>query len=315
MIYLQLLTSLGLLLVGGELLVRGAVALARRLGTSELMIGLTLVGFGTSTPELVTSLDAALAGAPGIAVGNVVGSNIANILLILGVGALIMPMRTTREAFRRDGPVLVGASVLLVGACSLEVIAWPVGAIFLSLLLAYTWYTYRTERAAPDASAGMHTAEAEALGPTPAALVPALGSAAGGLAGVLIGAHLLVGTATEVARLWGLTEATIGLTIVAVGTSLPELATTVVAAFRRQADVAFGNIVGSNIFNVLGILGATTLITPLAVPASIASFDVWVMLAVALVGSGFATTGWRVNRLEGGALLLAYGAYLLVVIR
>jgi cation:H+ antiporter len=115
MIYLQLLASLGLLLVGGELLVRGAVALARRLGTSELMIGLTLVGFGTSTPELVTSLDAALAGAPGIAVGNVVGSNIANILLILGVGALIMPMRTTRQAFRRDGPVLVGASVLLAG--------------------------------------------------------------------------------------------------------------------------------------------------------------------------------------------------------
>jgi cation:H+ antiporter len=314
MIYLQLLASLGLLLVGGELLVRGAVAIARRLGTSELMIGLTLVGFGTSTPELVTSLDAALVGAPGIAVGNVVGSNIANVLLILGVGALIMPMRTTREAFRRDGPVLLGASLLLVGACSLDVVTWPVGATFLALLLAYTWYTYRTERAVANAAAAMHAAEAEALGRVPGGLGAALASAIGGLAAVLLGASLLVEAAIQIARLWGIGDAVIGLTVVAVGTSLPELATTVVAALRRQADVAFGNIVGSNIFNILGILGATTLVAPLAVPPSIAGFDVWVMLAAAVVGSGFAMSGWRVNRLEGGLLLLAYLAYLLVVV-
>jgi cation:H+ antiporter len=314
MVYLSLVAGFALLLVGGELLVRGAVAIARRLGTSELMIGLTLVGFGTSTPELVTSLDAALAGAPGIAVGNVVGSNIANILLILGVGALIMPMRTTREAFRRDGPVLLGASVLLVGACSLDVIPRPIGALFLALLLTYTWYTYRTERAAPNASAAMHAAEAGALGPVPGALGTALASALGGLAGVLIGASLLVEAAIRIAQIWGVSDAVIGLTIVAAGTSLPELATAVVAAFRRQADIAFGNIVGSNIFNILGILGATTLVAPLAVPPSIAGFDVWVMLAAAVVGSGFAMSGWRVNRLEGGLLLLAYLAYLLLVV-
>jgi cation:H+ antiporter len=314
MIYLQLVASLGLLLVGGELLVRGAVAIARRLGTSELMIGLTLVGFGTSTPELVTSLDAALVGAPGIAVGNVVGSNIANILLILGVGALIMPMHTTREAFRRDGPVLLGASVLLVGACVLEVIPRAVGALFLGLLLAYTCYTYWTERAATNASAAMHAAEADALGRVPVGLGTALASALGGLAGVLIGASLLVEAAIGIAQTWGVSDAVIGLTIVAVGTSLPELATTVVAALRRQADVAFGNIVGSNIFNILGIVGTTALITPLAVPPSIAGLDVWVMLAAAIVGSGFAMSGWRVNRLEGGLLLLAYLAYLLLVV-
>jgi cation:H+ antiporter len=148
----------------------------------------------------------------------------------------------------------------------------------------------------------------------PGALGTALASALGGLAGVLIGASLLVEAAIRIAQIWGVSDAVIGLTIVAAGTSLPELATAVVAAFRRQADIAFGNIVGSNIFNALGILGATTLVAPLTVPASIAAFDVWVMLAVALVGSGFAMTGWRVSRLEGGALLLAYGAYLLLVV-
>jgi cation:H+ antiporter len=152
--------GLALLLVGAELLVRGASRLAVALGISPLVIGLTVVAWGTGSPELAVAVNAAMEGRADLAVGNVVGSNIANILLILGVGALIMPMRTTREAFRRDGPVLLGASVLLVGACSLDVIPRPIGALFLALLLTYTWYTYRTERAAPNASAAMHAAEA-----------------------------------------------------------------------------------------------------------------------------------------------------------
>jgi len=314
MVYLQLLAGLALLLLGGELLVRGAVAVARRLGVSELMIGLTLVGFGTSTPELVACIDAALAGAPGIALGNVVGSNIANVLLIMGIGALIAPMRTTREAFLRDGPVLLGASLLLVAACFLEVIGRAVGAVFVALLLAYTLYTWHTERTAPNASAAMHAAEAEGLGKVPTSLGAGLATALGGLIGVLLGARLLVDSAIELAQLWGISDAIIGLTVVAVGTSLPELATTVVAAWRRQADVAFGNIVGSNIFNILGILAATALVHPLPVAPEIARFDVWVMLGVAAFLVAFAITGWRVVRLEGAALLLAYGAYLAIVL-
>jgi cation:H+ antiporter len=313
MVYLSLAAGLVLLFAGGELLVRGAVGVARRLGVSELMIGLTLVGFGTSTPELVASLDAALLGAPAIALGNVVGSNIANVLLILGLGALLTPMRTQREAFLRDGPVLIGVSALLAAACLLGTIGRPLGALLLMLLLAYTWYVYRTERTASAAGA-VHVAEAEAIGRTQRALGIALATALGGLLGVLLGASLLVEAAITLARLWGVSEAVIGLTIVAVGTSLPELATTIVAAWRRQADVAFGNVVGSNIFNVLGILGVTALVQPLPVPPEIARFDVWVMLGVTLFLVGFAVTGWRVSRVEGAAFLLAYAAYVLVVL-
>jgi cation:H+ antiporter len=314
MIYLSLAAGLALLLFGGEFLVRGAVNVARRLGVSELMIGLTLVGFGTSTPELVASLDAALVGAPGIAIGNVVGSNIANVLLILGLGALLTPMRTTRKAFLRDGPVLLGASALVAATCLLGAIGRPLGVLFLVLLLAYTWYIYRTERTASDAGAAMHAAEAEAIGRTPGALGTALAIALAGLLGVLWGASLLVEAAVILARLWGVSEAVIGLTVVAVGTSLPELATTIVAAWRRQPDVAFGNVIGSNIFNLLGILGLTAAVQPLPVPPEIGRFDAWVMLGVALFLVAFAVTGWRVSRAEGAALLLAYAAYLLVVL-
>ncbi len=314
MTYLELAIGLVLLLGGGELLVRGAIGVARRLGVSPLLIGLTLVGFGTSTPELVASINAALAGAPGLALGNVVGSNIANILLILGFGAAISPMRTTRDAFVRDGPVLLAASVLLVAVCFLETIGRLVGVCFLGLLLAYTVYTYRTEQTAPDASAAVYEAEAEVLGPVPPSLPLGLLLAIGGMACVLIGASLLVGAAIEIARLWGISEAVIGLTIVSVGTSLPELATTAVAAYRRQSDVAFGNIIGSNIFNTLGILGTTALVQPLAVDPAIARFDVWVMLGVAVLGVGFALTGWRVSRREGLTLLAAYATYLAVLL-
>jgi cation:H+ antiporter len=313
MAYLLLLAGLVLLLAGGELLVRGAVAVAERFRVSPLVIGLTLVGFGTSTPELVASLGAALSGAPGLAMGNVVGSNIANILLVLGIGAAIQPFATQPAAFRRDGPVLLGASLLLALVCLTGIIGRLLGGLFLVLLLAYTMATYLAERHDRDPAAALHEAEAKRVAPVPRSLPLALGATLAGLAGVVIGAHLLVEGAIELARRLGVSDAVIGLTVVAVGTSLPELATTVVAAMRRHGDVAFGNIVGSNLFNIFGILGVTALVRPLAVPLSIARFDVWVMLAVAIVGVGFAVTGWRVNRIEGGLLLLAYVVYLLVM--
>jgi cation:H+ antiporter len=312
LIWLSLAAGLALLLGGGEALVKGSVAVASRLGVSPLLIGLTLVGFGTSTPELVASIQAALIGAPGIAVGNVVGSNIANILLILGVAAIILPVATTKEAFRRDGAVLIGASLLMVAVVLWGVIGRGTGLAFLALLAAYTIYTYLTERRSPDASAALHAAEAEALAPRAMGLPLAVVLTLGGIGAVLLGASLLVDAAIEIARAAGLSEAVIGLTLVAIGTSLPELATAAMAAFRGQSDVAFGNIVGSNIFNVLGIAGATALVMPIPVPAEIARVDVWVMMATAILLVVFAVTGWRVSRREGGIFLLLYAAYLAV---
>jgi cation:H+ antiporter len=312
LIWVQLAIGLVLLLGGGEALVRGSVAAAMRLGLSPLVIGLTLVGFGTSAPELVASVQAALAGAPGIAIGNIVGSNIANILLILGISAVIAPVFTTKQAFQRDGTVLIGASlVLLAVILSGSVERWT-GLVFLLLLAGYLGYTYVSERRAPDAAAEIYAAEATEVALPSASLTVALLLAVAGIASVVYGADLLVGAAIVMARDFGMSEAVIGLTLVAVGTSLPELATSIVAAFRRHGDVAFGNIVGSSIFNALGITGATALVMPIAVPDEIIRLDVWVMMATAVLLVVFAVTGWRVSRREGAVCLLAYAAYMAV---
>lgn len=312
MTWIELAAGLALLFGGGEALVKGAVGLAARLGVSPLLIGLTFVGFGTSTPELVASVEAALIGAPGIAVGNIVGSNIANILLILGISAMVLPMATTKAAFRRDGAVLVGASLLLLAVVLGGTLSRAAGAVFVLLLAAFVVFTYLTERRRHDASAVMHESEA-ADAASPGMGVPlALVLAVGGIAAVIVGADLLVGAAIEIAAAFGLSEAVIGLTLVAVGTSLPELATSVMAALRRHGDVAFGNLVGSNIFNILGIGGAAALVSPLAIPPEVIRLDIWVMLAAAALLVAFAVTGWRVNRVEGAILLAAYAAYLAV---
>jgi len=272
---------------------------------------LTLVGFGTSTPELVASVNAAWIGAPGIAVGNVVGSNIANVLLILGVAALIFPVAVSKAAFRRDGAALIGASlvltiIILTGALS----RWA-GVALLALLAAYTVYAYLSEARTAQEERGTDTAAVANPGvPLAIAVLFALG----GIAGVIIGASLLVDSAVLIARSAGVSETVIGLTLVAVGTSLPELATSAMAALRRQGDLAFGNIVGSNIYNILGILGATGVIVPIAIPAEIAGFDVWVMLAAAVALAVFAITDWRISRREGAAFLLGYAVYLALLI-
>ena len=305
MLALELLLGFALLVGGGELLVRGASALALRLGLSPLLIGLPVVGFGTSTPELVTSLQAALAGAPGIAVGNVVGSNTANILLILGAAAVLMPFAVSPRAFRRDGAVLVASSLACLGVIATGALTRGPGAALVVGLIAYLAYAYVSERRSDDASEG-DAAVTAPTGSMPLTLI----LAGGGIALTILGARLLVGGATDLARLWGVSEAVIGLTIVAIGTSLPELVTSVVAAFRREGDIAFGNVLGSNIYNVLGILGVTALVRPIPVPPSIAAFDIWVMLAATGALVAVAVTGWRVTRGEGVALLASYAAYL-----
>lgn len=320
-IALPLIGGLLLLALGGELFVRGAVRIAERLGVSPLLIGLTLVGFGTSTPELVTSVQASLAGSPGIAVGNIVGSNIANILLILGLSALLVPISVGRGALWRDGTIGLGAALALAAVAAFGSLDRAVGSAFLIGLAAYLAYAWREERrdGAWDHTAALGKAQAyeethprRAPGPAPPVLGGwgvSAGLAVAGLALVVLGGGLLVDGAVKLARGMGVSEAVIGLTIVAVGTSLPELVTSLVAAYRRHADVALGNVLGSNIYNVLGIGGMTALIAPTGVPAEIARFDVWVMVLAAVLVLFLGRSGWRVGRREGAALLAGYAVY------
>ena len=307
---LMVLGGLVLLALGGELLVRGAVGMAARIGISPLLAGLTIVGFGTSMPELATSVQAALAGSPGIAVGNVVGSNIANILLILGVSALILPLAVNPASFKRDALALGGSALACTGAVLLGVIGWVTGLALVASLVGYIWYAYKSESAADDDECHRHEAEAEDR-PVPPNTGPVVLGAMiiAGLAAAIFGAGWLVEGATVLASAAGISEAVIGLTVVAIGTSLPELIACVVAVLRKHADVALGNVVGSCIYNILGILGTTAVITPIAVPAEIARIDIWVMLAVTALLLVQLRSGWRLSRLEGGALLALYAAY------
>lgn len=310
MAYVQLLTGLALLLIGGDVFVRGAVGIAQRFNVSPWLIGLTLVGFGTSLPELFASLEAARIGSPGIAVGNVVGSNIANILLILGLSALITPLATAPGAMRRDGLVLIATSALTIGICLLGRIDRWWGLILLGLLLTYMIHAYLSERRPHDERAQPHLAEVVEVKPLATTPVLMLAITLGGLIGIVFGAGLLVDSAVVLARTFGLSEAVIGLTIVAVGTSLPELTTSLIAALRRHGDVALGNVVGSNIFNLLGILGVTAVFRPIPVPSEIAHFDNWIMLAATALFVVFATTRSQVERWEGGVLLAGYLIYI-----
>jgi len=301
-VFLLILAGFGGLILGGDYLVRGAVEVAQRLRVSPLVIGLTLVGFGTSMPELVTSVQAALTGSPGIAIGNVVGSNIANILLILGLTALLAPLSVAASVLKRDGAVMIAASLLLVAVILLDALSRAVGVSFLVLLLAYVTSLLIFARSAP----------VERDIPAPAKSQPTFVSVLailGGLVLTIISARMLIAGATNLARTFEVSEAVIGLTIVAVGTSLPELVTSMSAARRGQTGLAIGNIIGSNIFNILGILGVTAALKPLSVPARFADADVWVMLGSAILLAVFARSGWRIGRGEGAVLLLLFVCY------
>lgn len=305
----QIGIGLALLALGGEGLIRGAVSLARRYGMSELMIGLTLVGFGTSTPELVTSINAALAGSPGIALGNVIGSNISNVLLIFGFVAFIVPMAVKPEAVGRDAILAILVSVTLaVIAVQFGMLSRLTGLAFVVALLAYIAIIFRIERKGGTAAA-VHEGEAVTHEPTPGATGVALIFVVVGLGVLIYGADMLVSGAVALARDAGISETVIGLTIVAVGTSLPELVVSLVAALRGRADVAFGNIVGSNIYNILGILGISSIITPITIPADIGLIDWSALLLSALLLLVFARTDARVSRQEGATLLAFYAAY------
>jgi cation:H+ antiporter len=303
---LQLILGFALLVVGGEALVRGAVSVASRFGVSPLLIGLTLVGFGTSAPELVTSLQAAWSGFPGIAVGNVVGSNTANILLILGVAAVIMPMTIDPVTFRRDGLALAIATALAVGVIFAGSLDRWMGGVLIVALLTYIGVAYRTDSIAV-AEGGLQDALVSM--PVSGSIWRALGLAIGGIVVTILGARLTVDAAVTLALLWGMSETVVGLTVVAVGTSLPELITSVMAALRRESGIAFGNVIGSNIYNILGIMGVTALVQPIPIPPQIAQLDVWIMVATTLALIVAVVAWQRVGRGIGLVFLGSYAVY------
>lgn len=306
---LLLLLGVVLLTFGGEALIRGSLAAAKRFGISPLLSGLVIVGFGTSAPELVVSIDAAMTGQPDIAIGNVVGSNIGNILFILGICAVIMPMAVQPLALRRDAVTVVGASVLFLVLAGGSALGRTDAFILLVALFAYLIWAYRSERLHAGPSADMHKAEAEELTAVPKTSLWIAMAVLIGLVFLIGGSRVMLSGAIGLAESFGVSEAVIGLTLIAVGTSLPELAVSVMAALRRHADVAVGNILGSNIFNLLGILGISALLQPLPLPERILQFDQWVMLGTAVVLLVFLYTGRRLSRMEGGVLLAGYVAY------
>ncbi len=302
---LILIAGLLLLFLGGETLVKGACALAVSLRVPSLTIGLTVVAFGTSMPEMVVSIDASLAGANDIAIGNVVGSNIANITLILGIAAWIYSSETESKLLRIDAPFMTLMSAILLVALIDERLSRLEGSLFVLGLLAFVgftfWFTQRTNNAV---ASGWEETDYS----VPAPLILAVFRIAIGLSGLILGGHLVVDSAVRIAVDFGLSQAVVGLTVVAIGTSLPELATSVIAALRREGNIAIGNVVGSNIFNILGILGVTAMINPVEL-GGITWFDLWLMLALAgiLVGLLFRKAG--IGRLAGLLLLASFAAY------
>ena len=300
MLYLAFVAGLLALFFGGDWLVKGAVGIARRYRVPPLVIGLTIVGFGTSAPELLVSVEAALGGTPDIAIGNVVGSNVANILLILGAAAVIFPVSAPFRPMRRDLAVMIGATLLLWAVLAGGIIGRGIGLAMLAGLAVYLWVSFR---------AGQGAAELDDELPAP--LWRAALEAIGGLVTLVVGARLLVWSASEIALSYGISEAVIGLTVVALGTSLPELATSVVAALKRQSDIALGNVVGSNIFNILAILGVTALIVPIPVDARFAGLDIAIALAAALFLVAVSLAAGRISRPAGAAMLAAYAGYTL----
>lgn len=313
-----LLSGLGLviLLFAGDALVKGAVNLSLRLGVPALIVSLTIVAFGTSAPELLISIKAVLDNAPGLALGNVVGSNTANILMVLGIPALLAVMHTSECSTRKTYNQMIAASLLFIALAFRGVFDWIAGLVLLGGL-AYMLYDAfddaKDHRRACRAEADEDEEEPEGADPNMAGWQIAMFLILG-LIGLPLGASLLVDNATIIAQTYGVSDTVIGLTLVAVGTSLPELATTVMAALRRQADVALGNVIGSNMFNLLAIIGIASLVGPITVDPSFLRFDLWVMLAASLLLIPFVYLGRDITRLWGIILSALYALYIVVIL-
>jgi cation:H+ antiporter len=305
MLLMGLALALGLVLLyfGAEWLVGGSSTVAIRFGMPPLIIGLTLVAFGTSAPELVVSVQGALTGHGDIAIGNVVGSNIFNVAVILGVSALIFPLSVHQDLIRRDMPIMLLSALIAILFLLDGHLGRVEGGMLFAGMVAYVILSIRAARRYPPLPEELVVPAASGSLPRAWTLV------ALGLATLVLGSHALTWGAVGLARRFGISEAVIGLTIVACGTSLPELATSVVAAFRRQADIAIGNIVGSNIFNALGILGVATLLYPIDGP-DVQTFDLWTMGGFSLLLLPLMWSGFRISRGEGALFLALYAGYL-----
>lgn len=309
MMYLHVAVGLVMLLVCGELLVRGSVALAEQYKISKLVIGFTIVAFGTSAPELVVCIQAALDGATGIAVGNVVGSNIANILLVLGAPALIYPLTCDNKSALRDCLIVVGGSLLFTVLAWAGTIAFWQGLLLTLTLAVIVFLAYKRAKTGGEEAADEALEEYEENMPKTkwlSFLFIALG-----LAGLIGGSRLLVFGAVDIAVAAGVSEEIIGLTLVALGTSLPELATSLIAAIRKHGDVAIGNVLGSNLFNITGIIGVTAMIQPLDAPTQILHFDLFLMLAASIGLIAVFYFKKPISRPVGALLIAAYVAYVL----
>lgn len=307
--YLQIIAGLVLLTAGGEFIVRGAVGLALLLGVSKVIVGLTIVAAGTSAPEFVVSLNAALKGTADIAMGNVVGSNIANILLILGAVALLKPVAASRVTVVRDGGAMLLGALLFSAFCLFGVIERWAGVVMVCVLVAIWYFTYRHDKNSPSEASHLHEEEVDEVGEVPKGWIKPIIATVIGIVALMFGAEWLVDGGVTVARQFGVSEAVIGLTLVAFGTSLPELAASVVAAFRGHSDVALGNVLGSNLLNLLAIIGGVSLITPIAIPEQIMNSDIWIMLAVTIALLIVAYAMRRISRITGAAFVIAYLVY------
>ena len=312
--FLLFLAGLSALVVGAELLVRGASKLAFSWGISPLVVGLTIVAFGTSAPEVAVSVSSVFNGNTDIALGNVVGSNIFNVLFILGLSALVSPLVVSAQIIRQEVPIMIGASLLLLSLALDGRIGAFDGLLFLTLMVAYTIFLVVQSRAATKATKDEFSGEYEpaVAGGWDSRMPVQMALILVGLAALVLGSDWLVTSAVIFAKQMGVSDLVIGLTIVAAGTSMPELATSLAAAIKGERDIAVGNVVGSNTFNILGCLGASALAGGtggLVVAPAVMNFDIWVMLAVALACLPVFMNGQRIARWEGAMFVLYYAAY------
>ena len=305
MIYLELAAGFVLLMGGAEFVLRGAVSLARRLGVSPLIIGLTVVAYCTTMPELLVSLEAAVRGAPGISIGNIVGSNICNLLLILGAAACVCPMMVNPREVRFEGAIAVGVAALFITLGLAGSLSRIDGVLLLACLAAFTVISVRRARRNPPEA---HADEDAVDRP----VWWVLGTLAVGLGCLVLGSHLLVEGAIGLARLLGVSEAVIGVTVVAVGTSLPELATAVVSAYRGHSEVAVGNVLGANIFNLLAIGGLVATVHPLDIPGHLLHLAIWTMLGATVVLISWLAFRGRLGRVAGVLSLAVYALYVVL---
>ena len=312
--YIFIILGLIALVGGGEILVRGATSIALKFKITPFVVGMTVVAFGTSAPELLVSLSAALDGSPDISIGNVVGSNIANIALVLGATALVYPIRVSKTSLSVDWPMLMLASLLFYFFILNLKLEWYEGIIFVSILATFTIWMIRKSRKAglkktDEASNDLNKEAMKEMNIWMSALL-----IAGGCSGLVIGADWLVYGAKNIARSYDVSESVISLSMIAIGTSLPELATSIMAAFKKQTDIAIGNILGSNLFNILSILGITAIVKEINVNELILQSDIFWMLGLSAILLPMMLLRRDIDRVEGSLLLIAYAAYMYFLI-